>query len=1380
RHLASPTINLGISCGFSKFCTSRGSKAPGTRQRAKRTMVSWRQGVLLVASAVLALCHAVHGAYNIGVGKGDITGPAAEVVMMGYADSKQKSAGVLNRLYARAFVIEDADTNERVLFVNCDLAAVFQLVHQEVIKQLKSKYAGTYSEQNVVLHAIHTHAGPGGTSAYFLYDVSILGYINENFDVIVSGIMKAIEAAHDSVAPGSIRFNMGKIANGGKNRSPLAYAANPEEEKAQYDGDHDTDMRMLQFLDKNDKLRGILAFFPVHPTSLTQHNFLVSGDNKGYAEFLLEQKLDGVIAAIGISNAADVSPNLIDNGDGTFRGEGKTDVESAEIMGTRQANKALELLDSKSELVEGNVVGKLSYVDYSNVKIKDANATSNGKYGDRTCPALVGQNFGAGTEDGRGVAGLTEGELKANPLYQAIGGVIKEAPSWVKECHTANKVPLLATGSMSPVPWTPEILPLQVVKIGQIGLAITNFEVSTMSGRRIRKTVKAVLKKAGVTQVEVVSISNAYAQYLTTREEYMKQHYEGASTLFGPNQLAAVQQELARVAESVADSSVPLDKGPSPRQFDRSKLVNVQTGVVMDTVPLGKSFGDVRSDAKSSYSVGDTVSVDFYGAHPKNRLGDVSSFCDVEKEVDGKWETVMTDAHWDVRFRWSRKGVSESKSTCEWFIREGNPTSEAGRYRLRHRGYHKPAIGDIASFDGTSAKFTSSLPHRASPANEMVSPRFLVQLLALVVFVVRAADAAYRIGIGKADVTGPAAEVVMMGFADTSQKTAGILNRLYARAFLVEDTTTSRRVVFVNCDIHSISQLVHQEVLRQLKAKFADKYTEQNVVLHAIHTHSGPGGTHGYFLYDVSILGFISENFDVIVSGIVNAIALAHNSMEPGAVRFSIGSVPNGGKNRSPDAYAQNPLTERAQYAGDRDTDLRMLQFLAADGKLRGILAFYPVHGTSLKQSNTLISGDNKGYAEFFLEDKLPGVVAAIGISNAGDVSPNTIDNHDGTFRGEGQTDIESAEIIGSRQAMKVLDMLKGNSSVLEGLVVGKATYVDFSQLRLENASSANLCRAVVGQNFGAGTEDGRGLSSFTEVSLKSNPLYVAIGATIKSTPASVQACQSPKVPLLATGLITPIPWTPEVLPVQVLRIGQFAIAVVPFEVTTMAGRRIRNAVGDVLKDVGVTNVEIASLSNAYAQYTTTSEEYSKQDYEGASTLFGPNQLLGLQQELVRVASSAATLSTIDVGPLPRQIDRSKLINFQTGVVVDGVPLWKQFGDVRSDVKSSYSIGAVASVVFYGAHPKNRFTEVRSFCDVEKSTAGSGFVTVLTDAHWDVRFLWERTAVSDSKSTCQWYIRAGNPTSTAGRYRIRHRGYYKSLLGDFTYYDGTSAIFTVG
>lgn len=75
------------------------------------------------------------------------------------------------------------------------------------------------------------------------------------------------------------------------------------------------------------------------------------------------------------------------------------------------------------------------------------------------------------------------------------------------------------------------------------------------------------------------------------------------------------------------------------------------------------------------------------------------------------------------------------------------------------------------------------------------------------------------------------------------------------------------------------------------------------------------------------------------------------------------------------------------------------------------------------------------------------------------------------------------------------------------------------------------------------------------------------------------------------------------------LRVGQLVMLIMPGELTTMAGRRMRDAVRTALIAKGVIGqdayVVIAGPANTYAHYVTTPEEYSVQRYEGASTIFG-------------------------------------------------------------------------------------------------------------------------------------------------------------------------------
>ena len=59
------------------------------------------------------------------------------------------------------------------------------------------------------------------------------------------------------------------------------------------------------------------------------------------------------------------------------------------------------------------------------------------------------------------------------------------------------------------------------------------------------------------------------------------------------------------------------------------------------------------------------------------------------------------------------------------------------------------------------------------------------------------------------------------------------------------------------------------QVIKQLKALYKDLYTERNVGISGIHTHSGPAGFHQYLLYDITSLGFVKESFTALVNGIV-------------------------------------------------------------------------------------------------------------------------------------------------------------------------------------------------------------------------------------------------------------------------------------------------------------------------------------------------------------------------------------------------------------------------------------------------------------------------------------------------------------------------------
>jgi neutral ceramidase len=97
----------------------------------------------------------------------------------------------------------------------------------------------------------------------------------------------------------------------------------------------------------------------------------------------------------------------------------------------------------------------------------------------------------------------------------------------------------------------------------------------------------------------------------------------------------------------------------------------------------------------------------------------------------------------------------------------------------------------------------------------------------------------------------------MMGYAMVNQRTHGIHFRLRSRAFAFDDGV--KRVVFVNVDACMVMQGVKLTVITRLADIFGpDVYTNENVLLSGIHTHSGPGGFSWYTLYEVTTLGYVA------------------------------------------------------------------------------------------------------------------------------------------------------------------------------------------------------------------------------------------------------------------------------------------------------------------------------------------------------------------------------------------------------------------------------------------------------------------------------------------------------------------------------------------
>lgn len=74
-----------------------------------------------------------------------------------------------------------------------------------------------------------------------------------------------------------------------------------------------------------------------------------------------------------------------------------------------------------------------------------------------------------------------------------------------------------------------------------------------------------------------------------------------------------------------------------------------------------------------------------------------------------------------------------------------------------------------------------------------------------------------------------------------------------------------------------MGQLIKMEVLEKLEQEFGNNtFRNDNLVLSATHTHSGPAGYMQYIMYSISSFGFVEDSFQVTKINMVLRKSLMH------------------------------------------------------------------------------------------------------------------------------------------------------------------------------------------------------------------------------------------------------------------------------------------------------------------------------------------------------------------------------------------------------------------------------------------------------------------------------------------------------------------------
>ena len=617
--------------------------------------------------------------------------------------------------------------------------------------------------------------------------------------------------------------------------------------------------------------------------------------------------------------------------------------------------------------------------------------------------------------------------------------------------------------------------------------------------------------------------------------------------------------------------------------------------------------------------------------------------------------------------------------------------------------------------------------------------------------------ASFMVGTGKADITGDIVGRKLIGYGNFAQISKGLHTRLYAKSFMIQQG--SHQIVLSVCDLLFMTDNLREKVIQLIEKEQRQNgkllgVNRSTLCLSATHTHSAPGGFSSYGLYGAGV-GFDAAYRNYLASQIVRSILEACENLEEGNVLLGSSRVEGLSFNRAPKAFLSNPECQAAidlsDFQADEETaascdlsgeacfakplkevdnlktlpfdstnkTMSLLYFLSKDGKPLGLVNYFALHPTSFSRDNTFISGDNKGIAAYLVEDTMKrdghsNFIAAFANSDLGDVSSHNFHLEGLPHRPEKSFEAElfKAFHVGRRLASETITLLKKKTELtsLEGPLDANLQYIHMPSYSFQNKQDEEiqLSPGALGKSFAAGALDGPSdvpgckrqmrkgseLSFAKEVKMKS--LWEVLHTVVPNILKVKLPESDPKDLIFRTKEVSP-----QSIPFQVIKIGGLTLLGMPGEFSTMSGHRIREA---------FPNSIIVGLANGYLGYVTTAEEYSLQDYEGASTSFGPHSLEAIRSIFHGLSHGEITSSAPLTVP-----------NFLSRIAVGFTKRIALPKDPKEDLhrlKREYNLGETLQISFETQYKKGDLTPIEPYFVLERFK-GTPEDQVSDDVNWE-------------------------------------------------------------
>ncbi len=550
--------------------------------------------VLVIAGSVPApAASAAVPRLKAGVGKADIT-PQTGYALGGWTRADRTGQGAKGRLFARALVLERG--GRKVALVQADLFMMPGGMLQQIGQILASR---GFSERNILISATHTHSGPAGFANFPTLNTLAPSVQTVNdplsfarliqpraadpmlYTFLTRQISTAIRRADDDRGQATAGWGSSKIVGLTQNRSLEAHLADHGVIKARgqgrvsddpggYTDTIDPDVNVLR-VDKLKRVRvkakrkgskartklvrvpiGGWSSFANHGTVNKSEFQYYTEDHQGSAMRVFEDRIRKSFKVPAKQEVLNVFSNS-DEGD-TSAGLDRSGPAASDYVGRVEGEAMVEAWNRAKRFTSRTPAldTRWTRVCFCGQEVQDGQHVSS--------DSQTGIPFLTGSEEGRG------------PLFDVTGKEFEDQRAPVSSDPQGDKITFPGLGA-----GVPHGLPLLSVRLGTRMIASIPGEATKEVGTRIRSAVRSAVAGSGIKDVVLSGLANEFILYITTPEEYDRQHYEGGNTQFGRQESNFIKQNVAALAGTLARGQA----APAPYAFDPTNGV----------IPNGPAYG---------------------------------------------------------------------------------------------------------------------------------------------------------------------------------------------------------------------------------------------------------------------------------------------------------------------------------------------------------------------------------------------------------------------------------------------------------------------------------------------------------------------------------------------------------------------------------------------------------------------------------------------------------------------------------------------------------------------------------------------------------------------------------------------------------------------